>query len=159
LDGVAAEEVLGASAFDPRSFAASWAAERGVIPSPVSRAYVVRRRSRVLPVAVAAAALIAIVGAVLVISASPGGRVRVAFPAGPPRVFVPYPGAVPHPRFVPVPRSIGPFFAVDRAGPDSGTRLAGVILLIVGLVGVVGSTVFWAWDGRSRRRLALGNGA
>ena len=30
-DGVSAEEVLGAGALDPRSFAASWAAERGVI--------------------------------------------------------------------------------------------------------------------------------
>lgn len=28
-EGVSAEEVLGTSAFDPRSFATSWAAERG----------------------------------------------------------------------------------------------------------------------------------
>ena len=31
-DGVSAEEFLGSSAFDPRSFAASWAAERGIVP-------------------------------------------------------------------------------------------------------------------------------
>jgi hypothetical protein len=31
-DGASAEEVLGTGASDPRSFAASWAAERGVIP-------------------------------------------------------------------------------------------------------------------------------
>jgi hypothetical protein len=30
-DGVAAEEVLGSGAFDPRAFAASWASERGLI--------------------------------------------------------------------------------------------------------------------------------
>ena len=33
-EGVSAEEFLGSSVFDPRSFAASWAAERGVIPEP-----------------------------------------------------------------------------------------------------------------------------
>jgi hypothetical protein len=32
-DGVAAEEVLGSGAFDPRAFAASWASERGLIPT------------------------------------------------------------------------------------------------------------------------------
>ncbi len=33
-EGVSAEELLGSSVFDPRSFAASWAAERGIIPDP-----------------------------------------------------------------------------------------------------------------------------
>ena len=33
-EGVSAEELLGSSAFDPRAFAATWAAERGVIPEP-----------------------------------------------------------------------------------------------------------------------------
>ena len=33
-EGVSVEELLGSGAFDPRSFAASWAAERGIIPSP-----------------------------------------------------------------------------------------------------------------------------
>lgn len=36
-EGVSPEEVLGSSAFDPQSFAASWAAERGVIDHPRSR--------------------------------------------------------------------------------------------------------------------------
>src|SRR6266496_2216469 len=38
-DGTSPEEVLGNGVFDPRSFAASWAAERGVIPpiSPMGR--------------------------------------------------------------------------------------------------------------------------
>ncbi len=31
-EGVAAEEVLGSGAFDPTGFAATWAAERGVVP-------------------------------------------------------------------------------------------------------------------------------
>src|SRR5581483_1115073 len=33
-EGMSAEALLGSSVFDPRSFAASWAAERGVIPVP-----------------------------------------------------------------------------------------------------------------------------
>ena len=33
-EGVSTEELLGSSAFDPRSFAASWASERGIIPAP-----------------------------------------------------------------------------------------------------------------------------
>jgi hypothetical protein len=36
-DGVTAEELLGTSVFDPRSFAASWAAERGIIPEHPSQ--------------------------------------------------------------------------------------------------------------------------
>ena len=36
-EGVSATEYLGASASDPRSFAASWASERGIIPTPPSR--------------------------------------------------------------------------------------------------------------------------
>ena len=35
-EGVSAEELLGSSASDPRSFAASWASERGIIPTPPS---------------------------------------------------------------------------------------------------------------------------
>ena len=33
-EGVSGEEFLGSSIFDPRSFAASWADERGIIPAP-----------------------------------------------------------------------------------------------------------------------------
>ena len=32
-DGISAQELLGSSAFDPRSFARSWAAERGSSPN------------------------------------------------------------------------------------------------------------------------------
>lgn len=44
-EGVSAEEFLGSSVFDPRSFAASWAAERGVIPAPSSRGNATADRS------------------------------------------------------------------------------------------------------------------
>ena len=59
-EGVSAEELLGNSSSDPRSFAASWAAERGIIPGPPSRN--ARRRPLVL-MAFTAIAAIALIGA------------------------------------------------------------------------------------------------
>ena len=65
-EGVSPEEVLGASANDPRSFAASWAVERGVIESPAPKS---RPRARSLLLAVmallSAAAIAAGVAAIL----------------------------------------------------------------------------------------------
>ena len=66
-EGATPEDVLGSGAFDPRAFATAWAAERGIVgqrvPSPR-----IGRRPAGLPAAIAALALIAIIGAVLVIS-------------------------------------------------------------------------------------------
>src|SRR5207244_4871854 len=72
--GAPAEEVLGSGAFDPRSFAAAWAAERGLVGQPgLPGRRGLLRRSR-LPAAIAAAfALVAVVGAVLVVPASSSG--------------------------------------------------------------------------------------
>lgn len=36
-EGVSVDELLGSDASDPRSFAAAWAAERGIIPDPLTR--------------------------------------------------------------------------------------------------------------------------
>ena len=69
-EGVSVEELLGSSAFDPRSFAASWAAERGVIPVPPSRANA-RRRPRVLVAFTALAAIALIVAALLLLTGNP----------------------------------------------------------------------------------------
>jgi hypothetical protein len=63
-EGVSAEEFLGNSVFDPRSFAASWAAERGIIPVPPSKG--TRRRPLVL-VAFTALAAIALIGSALLL--------------------------------------------------------------------------------------------
>jgi hypothetical protein len=41
-EGASPEEVLGSGAFDPQSFAASWAAERGVIEHPRSHSWLRR---------------------------------------------------------------------------------------------------------------------
>ena len=69
-DGVSAEHLLGDSAFDPRSFAASWAAERGVIPAPPSRGDA-RRRPLLLMAFTAVAAIALIVAALLLLTGQP----------------------------------------------------------------------------------------
>jgi hypothetical protein len=69
-EGVSAEELLGTSASDPRAFAASWAAERGIIPAPAGRPGA-RRRPRVLVAFTALAATALIVSAVLLATGQP----------------------------------------------------------------------------------------
>jgi hypothetical protein len=69
-EGVSAEELLGSSVFDPRSFAASWAAERGIIPAspgPASR----RRRPILLVAFTVLAALTLVVAALLLVTGEP----------------------------------------------------------------------------------------
>jgi hypothetical protein len=66
-EGVSAEEYLGRSAFDPGAFAASWAAERGVIPVPPAPAG--RRRWPLGLVAFTVVAALALVIAVLLLAA------------------------------------------------------------------------------------------
>jgi hypothetical protein len=176
-DGVSAEEVLGSGAFDPRSFATAWAAERGVIQRPLPSGHPLPRGSRMLA-AIGAFALIAITGAVLVIlaSASVSRRLTLASPVRPPlgAVWVrPDPQPGPGVRAVTV-RAVSPdgrLLAIESASGrltinplvsavdinDSGadTRTVGTVLLIVGLAGVVPLTMFWLWvgpDRRSRRR-------
>jgi hypothetical protein len=60
-EGVSAEEFLGRSALDPPSFAATWAAERGIVPGPQGQG--VNRRVPVSLVAFTATAAIALVAA------------------------------------------------------------------------------------------------
>jgi len=69
-DGVSAEELLGSSVFDPRSFAASWAAERGIIPVPPSQGNA-RRRPFVLVAFTALAAFMLTVAVLLLVSGQP----------------------------------------------------------------------------------------
>ncbi len=69
-EGVSADELLGSSVFDPRAFAASWAAERGIIPDPPSRGNV-RRRPLVLVAFTALAAIALLVSALLLATGEP----------------------------------------------------------------------------------------
>ena len=70
-DGLSAEELLGSGAFDPRSFAAAWAAERGVIPRPPS-GRTLRRGPLVMIAFAVLAALTVIVAASSVLQSRPG---------------------------------------------------------------------------------------
>ena len=164
-DGASAEEVLGSSVFDPRAFAGAWAAERGLIQRPPTREYHFPRRS-LLPAAIAAFALVAVIGAVLMIVASPSGHARLALAStirstliGPqPRLDL----AAPRLRIVtplheyvsPLPpaQSAQVFFTVERN--DS----VGFVLLIVGLAGIVALTLFWIGTGRSSRHRNIDSG-
>lgn len=69
-EGVSAEEFLGSSVFDPRAFAASWAAERGIIPAPPSRENA-RRRPLALVAFTAVSAITLIVSALLLLTGQP----------------------------------------------------------------------------------------
>ena len=107
-EGVSAEEVLGSGAGDPRAFATAWAAERGVVQQTPPNGRGLARRAGVI-VAIGVFALIAVIGGVLVIVASPSDPTRLAFDADvPPPIspdgrsiaaFSPHrPAGCPHPR-------------------------------------------------------------
>jgi hypothetical protein len=70
-DGVSPEAVLGSAAFDPRSFAAAWAEERGVIPFVPVRADPLRRA--VNPLVIATVSLLGALAATLFLVASRNG--------------------------------------------------------------------------------------
>lgn len=142
-DGSSAEEVLGTAAFDAPSFAAAWAAERGVVPRATET---VRTRRRVprAEVAIAGFALVAIIGALLLLTAQASSQTRVALPA-PIHVWKP----------VPMPVPVGARGLVSSSS-DLGARIAGAVLLIVGLVGTVLATVFAVLDRPWRRPAAAG---
>jgi len=88
-EGVSAEEFLGGSVVDPSSFAASWAAERGIIPIPPARGDV-RRRPFVLVAFTALAAITVVVSALLLATGEPKLSLATSrtTPAGPSRSVV-----------------------------------------------------------------------
>jgi hypothetical protein len=152
-EGASAQEVLGSGAFDPRAFAAAWAAERGVSRRPLPSEHGVPRRFHTL---IGAFALIALIGAVLVILASLSGPGRLALesPVGPPPAGVPQPVRVVAPppsalyaRIVAADRVV----AVDVNDSGDDTRTVGLVLLVAGLAGVVPLTMLWLWVGRAER--------
>jgi hypothetical protein len=78
-EGVSAEELLGSGGSDPRSFAASWAAERGIIPPKRSRK--IRRRPLVLVAFTALATIVLIATALALLTGQPKvSLVRVGIP-------------------------------------------------------------------------------
>jgi len=131
-EGLSREEFLGSSAFDPAAFAASWAAERGIIPAPPSPEKA-RRRPCFLVAFTAVAALTVIVAAVLLATGEPrvsltATRSRLASP--PAAAILPGPG-----RHV---------VLASAAAPIEW------ILLFVGIVALGFAGWLWSSWGRSR---------
>ena len=169
-EGASVEDVLG-SATDPRSFAASWAAERAVIPPPALTARL-RKRSLVFA-AIAALTVVTAIGAALVILASPKASAPVAAVRVPtifraaraPSNFVAVSPAPPPP---PAFRTPGLPVAVWVLRDGRGVVLAqsngsgveinqvGSILLIVGIAGLIPSALFLLWCSRARPDLTSG---
>ncbi len=173
-EGVTPEEVLGSGASDPRSFAASWATERGVIPRRLTAG--LQRRSLMLA-ALAALTITAALGAALVIFASPDASV----PTAAVRLSPPYPINVSfdrdglaqaevsalreaefaHTRAVLVTQVPGAALVQPSGGivltlpqaHDAGVEIhtIGSILLIVGIVGSIVSMLLLFWSSSSRR--------
>jgi hypothetical protein len=174
-DGTSAEEVLGTGAFDAPSFAAAWAEERGVVPRATETA---KPRGRVprAAIAIAGFALVAVVGAVLLVVTVHSSEARLA--AGAPLlkarafqriealprivhrgrlhlVLPPLGRAVVVP--VPVPSPLGGRVVVvnDNNAASAGS-IAGLVLLLVGLAGIVFSAAYMLWTRSARRPAAAG---
>ena len=135
-DGVSAEEFLGSEA---RSFAASWAAERGIIPVPPSRGSA-RRRPLVLVAFTALAAIVLIVSALLLLTGQPKATLT-ATSSGTARSHLQSPPAGP---FVP----LGPGRHVLLLGNLSAP--VEWILLVFAIVALGFAAWLWLSWGRSR---------
>ena len=118
-EGGSAEDVLGNSAFDPRRFAGSWAVARGVTAPPVSTTP--RRRRPALAFGlVGCAALLALVGAVLVGGRQSAAAVSSVSRSGPRSGRV-YPGSA---------------LVLQHFQHFPAVAIFGLLLLVVGVVGV-----------------------
>jgi len=153
-EGGSPEDVLGNSAFDPRRFAAAWAAARGVtnIPAPDPQP---RWRP---PVAIALAVFLGVL-TILASFALLVGRSsssiafatrRIAAVPGRIHLFAPGPGRVVLPG--PLGRTI-----VGTGGPGISLHPLALMVFIAGIVGIVGLGLFalWycsPWFGRRNRR-------
>lgn len=137
-EGVSPEEVLGSGAFDPRSFAASWAAERGVIP-PVPA----RQHQSVFPRPLVLAAFAVLAFVVLSFVALFGAVVITR--AAPPAVSVAR-TAPPHFR----PLQPGPAQQVVVQGHSSVG--AAPLLLLLLLLAIIAIVIAWLWSVRTCRR-------
>lgn len=124
-EGASAEAVLGSGAFDPRSFAASWAEERGVVGPPLPPRAGGLPRWSLLLAGVAASAFVVVIGIALASTRSGVAVAAVpAFRGSPPPIGVPE-GSVGH-------------------GPGDFLPAIGLVLLLVGVVGAILSVAYWS---------------
>jgi hypothetical protein len=135
-EGVSAEELLGSSVFDPRSFAASWAGERGIIPLRPSRRKA-RRRPLVLFAFTTLSAITLIVAALLLLTGEP----KVSLVASRSDAA---PVHVPAAHFVVPPPAGGQVLHGDTAAPVEW------ILLFLAVIALGFAAWLWSSWGRSR---------
>jgi len=135
-EGASPEQVLGNGFFDARSFAASWATARGVVPARTRSVLAVTHSAWTVVACGAVSLFIAVVGLALAIS----GHASMAVSAVRRSVNVlPAPFAGPR-RF----SIVGPF-PPDRALflHDGPVHLVGWALLAAGVAGL--ALTFWLW--------------
>ena len=136
-EGVSAEELLGSSAFDPRSFAASWATERGIIPVPPPSREKARRRPLVLAAFTTLAAIALIVSTLLLLTGQPKVAVVASRTASPHLLTPPPASSVPP----------GPSRLVVHT--SASTPVEWILLLLA--IGALGFAA-WLWSNWSRSR-------
>lgn len=127
-EGVSEEELLGTSAFDPCSFAAAWAAERGVIPSAPHQDSASRK-----PLIFAALATLTVIGLIVTAwIALPLRSGSVAMAPAPPHARLPLAPPAPSGLFVRHGRPL----AVDG--------LAWILLLVIAVLAVFVTARLWS---------------
>jgi hypothetical protein len=132
-EGVSAEELLGSSAFDPPAFAATWAAERGIIPRP--RSQPPRRRPLSLMAFTAIAAIALIVAAALLLTGEPKLTLRTS--------------RAPH-ALSPLPPGVG-----GQVHSTSASAPIEWILLVLAIIALAFAARLWSNWSRSRPPTAL----
>jgi len=149
-EGGSPEDVLGNSAFDPRRFAAAWAAARGVTSVPPSY----RPPPWRTPIAIALAVVVGVLtigaGVALAVGHASSSVAfatrRVGAVPGSIRLFAPGPG-----------RIVGPGLPPDFVGTHIGGIEVQPLALILFIVGVLGLALlavwYWSpWSGPRRFR-------
>jgi hypothetical protein len=133
-EGVSPEELLGRSAFDPPSFAATWAAERGIIPEQPSPTNA-RRRPLFLMAFTGVAAITLTVAAALLLTGEP--KLTLATSGAKPRPLARVVVAAPLP-----PEFGGQVHSVSAATP--------VEWMLLGLAIIALGFAAWLWSVRGR---------
>jgi hypothetical protein len=130
-EGVSLEELLGSSAFDPRSFAATWAAERGIVPTRAT-SQLSRRRPLLLTAFTALSAIALVVAAALLLTGEPKLTLATSG-TRPPRL----PG--------PLPPSVG-----GQVHSTSAATPVEWILLVLSIIALAFAARLWSTRGRSQ---------